>query len=357
MNRNRIAAMAMRTAQYASALERKLHSQMSRLPAIHWGRRPAAVTGPAVILFPCRPNQLCCGLAGIIAVKGSIGRPAVMEMSALNGLVDSADAAGLDTRSQQAEAITSGYLGGQDTLDTLLAEIRSFKQEAPFLALFKDPASQKALVDLSARLSALLKREQSLLSKQVGILDTQAVDVITSRIEALKDMIWCLDMEVTASIGRIRQLMPDGADKGPDSRITVFRQINAVLNSIDRLEVRGRDSAGISLLFVMPAETYETLATELNRQDLVTEFERRMDRDVLGNSSISLNRSATDEGGPIVALTVVYKIAAEIGSLGDNIRFLRGQIQPIGGVNRKIEGFFDLCRQKGLTGRQGVLIP
>ncbi len=35
----------------------------------------------------------------------------------------------------------------------------------------------------------------------------------------------------------------------------------------------------------------------------------------------------------------------------------QGDIQPIGGVNQKIEGFYDVCRIKGLTGRQGVLIP
>jgi len=34
-----------------------------------------------------------------------------------------------------------------------------------------------------------------------------------------------------------------------------------------------------------------------------------------------------------------------------------GQVQPIGGVNEKIEGFFDVCRARGLTGDQGVLIP
>jgi predicted ATP-dependent protease len=34
-----------------------------------------------------------------------------------------------------------------------------------------------------------------------------------------------------------------------------------------------------------------------------------------------------------------------------------GQVQAIGGVNYKIEGFFDICRQQGLTGEQGVLIP
>jgi lon-related putative ATP-dependent protease len=34
-----------------------------------------------------------------------------------------------------------------------------------------------------------------------------------------------------------------------------------------------------------------------------------------------------------------------------------GQVQAIGGVNEKIEGFFDICDQRGLTGDQGVLIP
>jgi ATP-dependent Lon protease len=35
----------------------------------------------------------------------------------------------------------------------------------------------------------------------------------------------------------------------------------------------------------------------------------------------------------------------------------KGDIQPIGGVNEKIEGFFDVCNSRGLTGKQGVIIP
>jgi len=35
----------------------------------------------------------------------------------------------------------------------------------------------------------------------------------------------------------------------------------------------------------------------------------------------------------------------------------RGQVQAIGGVNQKIEGFFDLCKFRGLSGEQGVMIP
>ncbi len=35
----------------------------------------------------------------------------------------------------------------------------------------------------------------------------------------------------------------------------------------------------------------------------------------------------------------------------------KGDVQPIGGVNEKIEGFFDVCKQRGLTKKQGVIIP
>jgi predicted ATP-dependent protease len=35
----------------------------------------------------------------------------------------------------------------------------------------------------------------------------------------------------------------------------------------------------------------------------------------------------------------------------------QGEVQPVGGINEKIEGFFDVCRARGLTGRQGMLIP
>jgi len=34
-----------------------------------------------------------------------------------------------------------------------------------------------------------------------------------------------------------------------------------------------------------------------------------------------------------------------------------GQIQPVGGVTEKIEGFYGICKKLGLTGTQGVMVP
>jgi lon-related putative ATP-dependent protease len=48
----------------------------------------------------------------------------------------------------------------------------------------------------------------------------------------------------------------------------------------------------------------------------------------------------------------VRQSVAVTGSMDQN-----GDVQPIGGVNEKIEGFFDLCRLRGLSGAQGVVIP
>jgi len=43
---------------------------------------------------------------------------------------------------------------------------------------------------------------------------------------------------------------------------------------------------------------------------------------------------------------------AVTGSVNQN-----GEIQPVGGINEKVEGFFKICQQKGLNGTQGVIIP
>jgi predicted ATP-dependent protease len=50
-----------------------------------------------------------------------------------------------------------------------------------------------------------------------------------------------------------------------------------------------------------------------------------------------------------VAIDQSFAVTGSVNQFGD--------IQAIGGVNEKIEGFFDICAARGLTGRQGVLIP
>ncbi|WP_456370636.1 Lon protease family protein [Thermodesulfatator atlanticus] len=48
----------------------------------------------------------------------------------------------------------------------------------------------------------------------------------------------------------------------------------------------------------------------------------------------------------------IYQGIAVTGSVSQ-----KGDIQPVGGINEKIEGFYKVCKAKGLTGKQGVIIP
>ena len=82
------------------------------------------------------------------------------------------------------------------------------------------------------------------------------------------------------------------------------------------------------------------------------------------SASLAFEQSYGGVDGDSASSTEVYAILSSLsklplrqdlavtGSLNQ-----KGEIQPIGGVNEKIEGFFEVCRAKGLTGTQGVIIP
>ena len=82
------------------------------------------------------------------------------------------------------------------------------------------------------------------------------------------------------------------------------------------------------------------------------------------SASLAFEQSYGGVDGDSASSTEVYAILSSLsklplrqdiavtGSLNQ-----KGEIQPIGGVNEKIEGFYDVCKAKGLTGAQGVIIP
>ncbi|MGA2955512.1 MAG: S16 family serine protease, partial [Thermodesulfobacteriota bacterium] len=88
------------------------------------------------------------------------------------------------------------------------------------------------------------------------------------------------------------------------------------------------------------------------------------DKPMTLTTSLAFEQSYSGVDGDSASSTEVYAILSSLtdvplrqdvavtGSINQN-----GEIQPIGGVNHKIEGFFDVCRARGLTGKQGVMIP
>jgi len=81
-------------------------------------------------------------------------------------------------------------------------------------------------------------------------------------------------------------------------------------------------------------------------------------------ASICFEQSYSGVDGDSASSTEVYALVSALANLPlrQDIAVTgsmnqQGDVQAIGGVNEKIEGFFDVCRIKGLTGTQGVMIP
>jgi predicted ATP-dependent protease len=82
------------------------------------------------------------------------------------------------------------------------------------------------------------------------------------------------------------------------------------------------------------------------------------------SASLAFEQSYGGVDGDSASSTEVYAILSSLSGLAlrQDIAVTgslnqKGEIQAIGGVNEKIEGFFEVCRAKGLTGTQGVIIP
>ena len=130
-------------------------------------------------------------------------------------------------------------------------------------------------------------------------LETLNADLIT-----LKDLIWHIERDrVLVSIS-VEELL---AGRKEDRFIEVFLSIQQILAGLDRLEVRGRDSAGVHLMI-------QNHGLDFKNPGTIQEIERRANDPSYKSGSIRVMDNA---------LSVVYKVASEIGELGDNTRELR----------------------------------
>ncbi len=82
------------------------------------------------------------------------------------------------------------------------------------------------------------------------------------------------------------------------------------------------------------------------------------------SASLCFEQSYSGVEGDSASSTEVYAILSSLSGLPlrQDVAVTgsinqKGEIQPIGGVNEKIEGFYEVCKAKGLTGTQGVIIP
>ncbi len=88
------------------------------------------------------------------------------------------------------------------------------------------------------------------------------------------------------------------------------------------------------------------------------------DKPLAMSASITFEQSYSGVDGDSASSTEIYAVLSALTNIPINQGIAvtgsvnqMGEIQPIGGVNEKVEGFFDVCNSRGLTGKQGVIIP
>ena len=134
--------------------------------------------------------------------------------------------------------------------------------------------------------------------------NSQKLEILNADLITLKDLIWHIERDrVLVSIS-VEELL---AGRKEDRFIEVFLSIQQILAGLDRLEVRGRDSAGVHLMI-------QNHGLDFKNPGTIQEIERRANDPSYKSGSIRVMDNA---------LSIVYKVASEIGELGDNTRELR----------------------------------
>jgi glucosamine--fructose-6-phosphate aminotransferase (isomerizing) len=133
------------------------------------------------------------------------------------------------------------------------------------------------------------------------------LEAINAALVALKDAVWAVQRDRIRTVAAVAELT--AGDTAP-AIVDGYLSIQQALSSIDRLEVRGRDSAGLQVLvrhhgLDLDAPALRSVLAERAADPLFTSMAVR-----------------TPEGH----LSFVYKASAEIGELGDNTKVLRSAL-------------------------------
>ncbi len=236
-----------------------------------------------------------CGIIAVLRRRSRRSQPAV-------AVLELAVAAA--TRSVDAGFARAHLDAAAIALETLDAELRS----VPGLLCLLAHPTQTAVA--KSQLQALHERVVAF----EGTLDQNADAPADGELERrnaalvrLKDALWSVWQDRIHHAEAVRDLAGDGPVGL--AAATVWSSVQTALRAIDRLEVRGRDSAGISILLT---------GVDAAAPSLRAMVASRSKDPLFATGSVRVHDGAVD---------LVYKHAAEIGELGDNVCSLRAAIR------------------------------
>lgn len=297
---------------------------------VYFGKSLPSVPDGALVIFPYDPYRLGCGITALLAYKRPKEMSASPTAETLRAQLAKLKQFAWEKLSQDGLAHDLHYLGGKESLAQMKTLCDQLKGQNAFKDIFLNPSAKESLKSLASDIREFIGDQDNVRVKSKGRVEPEAYAIMADRIAALRDIYWVLQEEVLANIEKVarlgrfddHELGPNGKSPNSISAIGRIQEVNTVLNNLDRLEVRGRDSAGISVSLVVDASEFSSFVLGLKAAQLADEFGARQGKAVLLSAGIT-----TRKIGEQVSITFVYKVAAEIGRLGDNVSNLRQQIR------------------------------
>jgi glucosamine--fructose-6-phosphate aminotransferase (isomerizing) len=293
---------------------------------VYLGRDLRSVPPDSIIVFPTMADTLLCGLAGILVFKrGDVAQTEDITKG-LSGCLDRIEDCGMEALLDESVP-TNEYLGGPDIQEILANNVNVLKQDAIFEHIFFMKKGVEKLSSLSKRMNSFLGRQEILLEENITGFSTGDIEQINETLNFMRDTAWALERDILSNVDRIMFL--SGSDKREGIMRGNFRKyinINLLLNAIDRLEVRGRDSAGIQIMATLNGrQALNEMKEGLIKSNLYDDWIKRLNPGDLHDGSIQLSGETGENGRTTIIFT--YKKASVTGELGENTRFIRERIR------------------------------
>jgi glutamine---fructose-6-phosphate transaminase (isomerizing) len=275
------------------------------LYSVFIGCRPENVPDRSIILFPLQPETLNCGLAGVLAVNGAKSDTGIPERFSV--LMEKTFSKGL------SNSRLTDFLN-PDSLNELEGMLFSMKQDIGLQFEMNRDGRIDSLQKLCLDLDNFISSQEQLLETMAPEMPVSELETISGRFIRIKDILWGLKEDLLKNQEKISQLCGEISNL---SQFSKYQRLNFMLNAMDRLEVRGRDSTGVQVAFRLEKPRADEAIKKLYEAGLEKEFLERTRIGDLVNRSISISDGFT---------AFTYKTASITGELGKNCRELRSFI-------------------------------
>jgi glutamine---fructose-6-phosphate transaminase (isomerizing) len=239
-----------------------------------------------------------CGIVAVLRRPSTRPAPDLGELLAALDRVQ-ADLSAGDVLFRQVSVL-------EPVTETLAGVDRSLRGPAGLASLLAAPALVDRLAAVVARIGGLVEGLEVALDQDLAGLPLPRQEEVNAVLIRLKDAWWAIARDRIGMARSVADLL-SGLDQATQPNLEAWWSIDVALASLDRLEVRGRDSAGLHLLVTGHA-------LDLDSPEV---------RNLIGDRALNplfVSGSVRTPGG---CLCLVYKAAAEIGELGDNVKALR----------------------------------